>query len=531
MAEPPSIIDVRQVGTITEIKRGIVKLQGLPGCVMGQLVELGPLTQGLVVGFTDEDVSLLVLGAEAELSVGQRVAVHQQPWRLGVGEALMGRIVSALGEPLDGKPVPVTDTLLPVFHDAPSVMQRIPISRQLLTGIKMIDTMIPIGRGQRELIIGDRMTGKTSLALDTLLNQQGHGVVCIYCCVGQSHHKLAQSITLLNDRGALDYTIVVAATASQVASEQFLAPYAACTIGEFFMQRGRDVLVIFDDLSKHAWAYRQLSLLLERSPGREAYPGDMFFIHAQFMERAGQLREELGGGSMTFLPICETQQGDVTGYIPSNLISMTDGQLYLSSDLFYEGFKPAVDLGLSVSRIGNKVQSPALRQVSGSLRLEALQYRELKRLGQFATHTAAALADRVRHGELLRRLLVQPVHQPMPIEEQIVLFYSFQRGWLERLTEEGMALFQMGIVAKLPQTVQDLIRSGEPLTAAARASLDAALQTLVGPYLQASGDSPAPPVRHGRQPGRAAVVQGGPGKPVELFTQKAPHAIPEATQR
>jgi len=480
-------VDIREVGTITEIKRGIVKLSGLPSCAVGQLIEFGRDVRGFVIGFTETEVLALILGRESGLSVGDRVDVRQQPLRLPVGAQLMGRVVSPLGEPLDGGAVPEAEVMRPMFQDAPGIMARTPVERQLCTGIRVIDTMIPLGRGQRELIIGDRMTGKTSLALDAIVSQRDQHVLCIYCSIGQSHQKLRHVTHVLHEQHALDYAIVVAAPASHEASEQFLAPYAACAIGEHFMQQGRDVLVVFDDLSKHAWAYRQLSLLLELPPGREAYPADMFYVHAQLMERAGQLNPERGGGSMTFLPICETQQGDVTGYISSNLISMTDGQLYLSSELFYEGVKPAIDIGFSVSRIGNKVQSHALRWASGSLRLELLQYQELMRLTRFAATTSESLARRQRRGALLRRLMTQPVHQPMALENQALLFYAFQTGWLERLTDEGLALCLAGLRGRLPAFAAEVLHENQPLNPAVHAKLDAALGSVLQPYCRQEG--------------------------------------------
>lgn len=477
-------LEVREVGTITEIKRGIVKLTGLPTCIMGQLIELSRGVRGFVIGFTEAEVLALTLGDESELSVGRQVDVRQQPLRLPVGTALLGRMVSPLGEPLDGQSSPVADVLRPMFQEAPGIMARSPVERQLATGIKVIDTMIPLGKGQRELIIGDRMTGKTSLALDVILNQRDQSVVCIYCSIGQSQHKLHQVTRLLQEQHAQGYTIVVAAPASRQASEQFLAPYAACAIGEQFMEQGKDVLVVFDDLSKHAWAYRQLSLLLERPPGREAYPGDMFYIHAQFMERAGQLSPERGGGSMTFLPICETQQGDVTGYISSNLISMTDGQIYLSSELFYEGVKPSIDVGLSVSRIGNKVQPPLLRWVSGSLRLELLQHQELMRLSRFAAGSSEEFAKRQQRGMILRRLMTQPVHQPIAVEDQALLFYVFKLGMLERLTEEGLQVCASGLARRLPAFALEVARGNLPLTPALHAKIEAGLEEVLRPYDQ-----------------------------------------------
>ena len=488
---PATGVEVRETGTITEVKRGVVKLSGLPSCILGQLIQLNRNVRAFVVGFTDTEVFALVLGQESELAVGQRVEVRQLPLRLPVGRQLLGRVVSPLGEPLDGSPVPEPETMRPIFQEAPGITDRTPVERQLLTGIRAIDTMIPIGRGQRELIIGDRMSGKTALALDAILSQREAGVICIYCSIGQARHKFLQAVELLRERHALAYTVVVAATASREASEQFLAPYAACAIGEHFMRQGKDVLVVFDDLSKHAWAYRQLSLLLERSPGREAYPGDMFYIHAQLMERAGQLGPELGGGSMTFLPVCETQQGDVTGYISSNLISMTDGQIYLSSELFYEGIKPAVDVGLSVSRIGNKVQPPLFRWASRSLRLELLQDQELQRLSRFSAMGSQDLVQRQRRGAILRRLMSQPIHQPSSLADQSLLFYAFKTGWLERITEEGLRLCLTGLRERLPAFAQEALQAQEPVTPMLQAKLDAGLEEVLRPYAQREGPAHA----------------------------------------
>ena len=487
-------VEVRQLGTVVQVRRGVVVLDGLSSCVAGQLIQLGPRARGLVIGFRDHEALALLLDARADLVVGQRVETSQEPWRLGVGEALLGRIVSPLGEPLDGAPAPAASSMGAVFRQAPGILQRMPVSRQLMTGLMSIDTMIPVGRGQRELILGDRMTGKTTLALDAMLSQRAEDVVSVYCLIGHSHQKLRQLLAFLEQHQARERTVIVAATASDSASLQFLAPYAACAVGEYFMDRRRDVLVVFDDLSKHAWAWRQVSLLMDRPPGREAYPGDMFYVHAQIMERAGQLSAALGGGSMTFLPICETQQGDVTGYIPSNLIAMTDGQLYLSGDLFYEGMRPAIDLGLSVSRIGNKVQSPALRQVSGQLRLEALQHRELRRLSQVGSRTTPELAGRLRRGRALQRLLRQGLHHLMSPEEQLARCYAFGQGWLERLNEDGLLLCERGLSAALPPPAQEALRVQTELTAPLRAQLDQALQAVLGRYLE-------------EEPSRDAIVE------------------------
>ncbi len=476
-------VDIRQIGVITEVKRGIIKLSGLPSCIMGQLIELGHGARGFVIGFTDTEVLALTLGQESELAVGQKVDVRQQPLRIPVGEQLIGRVVSPLGEVLDGGKALSLDNLRPMFYEAPGIMARHPVERQLCTGIRVIDALIPIGKGQRELIIGDRMTGKTTLALDVILSQRSRGVVCIYCCIGQSQNKLQQVIQLFQENKIGGYTIVVAAPASHPASEQFLAPYAACAMGEYFMYQGKDVLVVFDDLSKHAWAYRQLSLLLERPPGREAYPGDMFFIHAQFMERAAQLNEERSGGSMTFLPICETQQGDVTGYICSNLISMTDGQIYLSGEMFYEGTKPAVDVGLSVSRIGSKVQPHLLRDVSGMLRLELLQYMELMRLSRFASSHSEEMIRRQKHGELVRRIMTQPAHQPMGWEDQALLLYAMKKGYLEKTNEEGIRFCLAGLFTRMPENVKQSLQQNEPLTPVIYARLDAGLDEILKPFM------------------------------------------------
>ena len=477
--------EIRETGVVTEVARGIVKLSGLPSCVLGQVLDFGGGGRGFIVGFTETEVLALALGEETAVSVGQTVDVRQQPLRLPVGTGMLGRVVDALGQPLDGEPAPASEAALPLFRDAAGIMERAPVSRQLSTGSRLIDTMIPLGRGQRQLLIGDRMTGKSTLALDAIVHQRQQGVLCVYCSIGQSHQKLRHALHVLREHGALPYTAVVVATASAAASEQYLAPYAAATIGEHFMAQGRDVLVVFDDLSKHAWAYRQLSLLLERPPGREAYPGDMFYVHAQLMERAGQLNAERGGGSMTFVPLCETQQGDVTGYICSNLIAMTDGQTYLSTDLFYEGIKPAVDVGLSVSRIGNKVQPGLLRWVSGGLRLELLQYRELVRLTRFAATTNDDVARRQRRGRLLRDLMVQPAHAPMAAADQAVLFYAFKRGWLERLSPEGVAFCQQGLAGRLPEFAKDAL-DADLVTPAVCGRLDTALEALLQPYLSAT---------------------------------------------
>jgi F-type H+-transporting ATPase subunit alpha len=358
-----------------------------------------------------------------------------------VGEGFLGRIVNGLAEPMDDKGEIDPADFFPVFREAAGVMEREPITQPLATGIKIIDLVISIGKGQRELIIGDRQTGKSSIGLDAIINQKDKGVVCIYCWIGGPLAALKKSLHALNEKGALKYTIVVESTAETSAADQYLTPYTACALGEYFMYNGKDVFVVFDDLTKHAWIYRQMSLLLERSPGREAYPGDIFYVHSQIMERAGKLKKEKGGGSMTFLPIVETLQGDITGYIQSNLVSMTDGQIYISSALFHEGFKPAIDLGLSVSRIGSRVQTPAIKELGDGLRLEYAQYREMLRLTKLRTHLSSEALEKMRRGETLRELFIQPNNQPCSLAEEVILFYAFKRKILEVLPQAILKKF------------------------------------------------------------------------------------------
>jgi len=452
--------EIKEAGKVEEIKRGIIKISGLPHCIYGQCFEVEDKTKGVIIGFDNQKVLGLLLGEEASIDIGDRVEAREEIFEVCVGEDFLGRIVNSLGEAIDGKGQIISHQTRPVFSEATGIMDRLPIDEPLYTGIKIIDTTIPIGKGQRELIIGDRVSGKTTLAIDTIINQKEEGVICIYCWIGGSFSSLMRIGGVLQEKGALDYSIVVVSPASHPVSQQFLAPYVACTLGEYFMYQGRDVLIVFDDLTKHAWVWRHISLLLERPPGREAYPGDIFYIHSQLMERAGRLSPELGGGSMTFFPIVETQQGDVTGYIPSNLIAMTDGQIYLSTSLFHEGFKPAIDLSLSVSRIGSKVQCDAMREVSSRLRLEYAQYRELQRLSRLKTKVSDEVSERLRRGEVLRNLFIQPSHYPTCWQEQIILFYAFQRNILDILPLAGLEEFKSKvydyIIKNHPQILKDI---------------------------------------------------------------------------
>ncbi|HQP09965.1 MAG TPA: F0F1 ATP synthase subunit alpha [Candidatus Omnitrophota bacterium] len=469
-------LQIREVGKIKEVKKSIAKIVGLTQCMIGQLLDITPNTKGIIMGFVEGEIVVFLLGRVEEARVGLAVYSSMQPFTVPVGDGFLGRIVNALAEPIDGKkqdvggakrvaeyaedgntPEPSAAQRYPVFRPAPGVLQRIPIGESLETGNLLIDAMIPIGKGQRELIVGDRMTGKTTIGVDTILNQKGKDIVCIYCCIGRSYASIQKVIETLKLNGALDYTIVVVAHAASSSGEQYLCPYTAATLGEYFMDRGRDVLVVFDDMTKHAWAYRQLSLLLERPPGRNAYPGDIFYIHSQLMERAGKYSPEFRGGSMTFLPIVDTIQGDVTGYIPSNLISMTDGQIYLNTALFNSGIRPAVDIGLSVSRIGNKVQCPAIRELSNTLRLEYLRYNELMKITRFKANVSVEVSQRLRQGEVLTQLFSQEGNSPYPLAKQVVLLYALQRKVLSALVSSEVNHFKVNIYEFIEENSPGLI--------------------------------------------------------------------------
>lgn len=454
----PRAFEIKEIGTVTEAKKGVASIVGLPFCLYGQMVHFPNDVKGMVVGFNEEKVMALVLGDETQIKSGDEVIGKAEPFKVPVGEGFVGRVVDSLSRPCDGRGKVGADDFYPVFRVAPGVMERIPVSEPLYTGTKIIDAITPLAKGQRELIVGDRMTGKTVLAIDAILNQQGKDVICIYCCVGRSDAFLSKTMRLLRERGAMEYTVVAATTAARSPGEQFLIPYTACALGEYFMYHGRDVLVVFDDLTKHAWVHRQISLLLERSPGREAYPGDVFYIHSQLMERAGRLRSELGGGTMTFLPIVETQQGDVTGHIPSNLISITDGQLYTSASIFNEGFKPAIDFGLSVSRIGSRVQCEAMKELSQKLRLDYVQYKELLRLTSVKAILSAEAEARLRKGEAMTQIFMQEKNRPVSLEEQIVLLYALKSPVLERLEALGWKRFKTEIFPFLLKTRSALSR-------------------------------------------------------------------------
>ncbi|MBN2119657.1 MAG: F0F1 ATP synthase subunit alpha [Candidatus Omnitrophica bacterium] len=453
-----SAFEVREVGIVTSVQKFIVIAQGMPSCVSGQMVEFSSGVKGLVIGFTKKEVQILILGSASEIRTGDEVHNKGRFLSLGVGKSFLGRVINSLCEPQDGKGAIEPEDFYPVFRVAPGVMDRVPVDKTLETGTFSIDATIPIAKGQRQLLIGDRLTGKTTVALDAVINQKGKNVTCIYCCIGKTYSNLIKILDVLKTKQALDYTIVVSGVASTTPGEQYLAPYTACMLGEHFMHNGGDVLVIFDDLTRHAWIYRQICLLLERAPGREAYPGDIFYIHSQLMERAGYLRPELGSGSMTFLPIVEIQQGDVTGYISTNVISMTDGQLYFSTPLFNKGFRPAVDLGLSVSRIGSKAQWPAMRAFSRNLRLDYLQYNELVAMTQLrATGLSKEAEACLKRGEAITQLLIQDKSKPAAMEEEIMQLYALSLGILDNLSTSEIRKFKDEFFSKVKDWEPELV--------------------------------------------------------------------------
>ncbi|MBW2122038.1 MAG: F0F1 ATP synthase subunit alpha [Deltaproteobacteria bacterium] len=435
-------IDVSETGVVLSVGDGIARIHGLENCMAGELLEFPHNVFGMVLNLEEDNVGAALLGEDFLIKEGDLVKRTKRIVEVPVGEALVGRVVNALAHPIDGLGPIESDEFRGVERKAPGVVVRQPVKEPLQTGLKAIDSMIPIGRGQRELIIGDRQTGKTALAIDTIINQKGTDVICIYVAIGQKQSTVAQVVDRLRSFGAMDYTIVVSATASESAPMQFIAPYAGCAMGEYFRDNGRHALVIYDDLSKHAWAYRQMSLLLRRPPGREAYPGDIFYLHSRLLERAANLSDGLGGGSLTALPVIETQAGDVSAYIPTNVISITDGQIYLETDLFYSGVRPAVNVGLSVSRVGGNAQIKAMKQVAGSLRLDLAQYREMAAFAQFGSDLDKATQAQLARGSRLVEVLKQGQYQPLPVEKEVVIIYAGVNGWLDDIPVESIAKFE-----------------------------------------------------------------------------------------
>lgn len=450
-------IEVVDVGSVIQVGDGIARIHGLEKAMAGELVEFQNGVMGLVQNLEEDNVGVVILGPYREIKEGDTVKRTGRIMEVPVGEALIGRVVNPLGQPLDGQGPIETTEFRPVENNAPGVMARKSVHEPLQTGIKAIDSMIPIGRGQRELIIGDRQTGKTAVALDTIINQKGQDMICIYVAIGQKQSTVANVVETLRKYGAMDYTIVVSATASDPAPLLYLAPYAGCAMGEYFMYKGKHVLCIYDDLSKQAAAYRELSLLLRRPPGREAYPGDVFYLHSRLLERAAKLSDELGGGSLTALPFIETQAGDVSAYIPTNVISITDGQIFLETDLFNAGQRPAVNSGISVSRVGGAAQIKAMKKVSGSLRLDLAQYRELAAFAQFGSDLDKATQARLTRGERVVEILKQPQFQPMPVEKQVLSIYAATKGYLDDIPVGDVQRFEKEFLAFIESSKPQLL--------------------------------------------------------------------------
>jgi F-type H+-transporting ATPase subunit alpha len=472
-------IDVEEVGKVIYSADGITKVYGLTNVMAGEMVEFETGEKGLVFNLEADNVGVVVLGKGTEITEGSSVKRLGRLISVPVGEALIGRVVNALGEPIDGKgPIEATEYRY-VEEKAPGIMARKSVHEPLQTGIKAIDALVPIGRGQRELIIGDRQTGKTTVAIDTIINQKGQDVICIYVAIGQKESTVANIVRTLEEHGAMDYTIVVNASASEAASLKFLAPYAGVTMGEYFRDNGKHGLIVYDDLSKHADAYREMSLLLRRPPGREAYPGDVFYIHSRLLERAAKLNDKLGAGSLTALPIIETKGGDVAAYIPTNVISITDGQIFLETDLFNKGIRPAINVGLSVSRVGGAAQIKAMKQVAGTLRLDLAQYRELEAFAQFASDLDEASRKQLERGQRLVEVLKQPAHQPLPVEKQVVIIYAGTRGYLDDIPVKSVRKFEDElypfIEAKYPQIFEN-IRSKKQIDSETEELLKKALE-------------------------------------------------------
>jgi F-type H+-transporting ATPase subunit alpha len=449
---------VDSTGTVLTIGDDIAVIYGLDDVMMGELVQFSDGTIGIVFNLEEETVGVVILGSEAKINEGDLVKRTGKIAQIPVGDALVGRVVNALGKPIDGKGPVVAHKYRPLEAKAPGVVERQPVKEPLLTGIKAIDSMIPIGRGQRELIIADRQIGKTAIAIDTILNQKGKGVYCIYVAVGQKMSSIVSVSETLKQHGAMEYTTIVSASARAKASMQYLAPYAGCAIAEEFLYSGRHALVIYDDLSKHAQAYRQLSLLLRRPPGREAYPGDIFYLHSRLLERAAKLIDSLGGGSLTALPIIETQAGDITSYIPTNVISITDGQIYLDTDLFYAGTRPAINVGLSVSRVGGNAQTKAMKQVAGRLRLDLAQYRELAVFTQFGAELDKATQAQLARGERMVEILKQDQYTPLPVAKQVMIIYAGVQGHLDDVPVNAIRPFESGFYAFMDNYHRDVER-------------------------------------------------------------------------
>ena len=452
------VSQVESVGTVTSFSDGVLQASGLDDVQSGELVDLGNQTFGLALNLEKDKVGVVVLGNSKTLRVGDTIRRTGRILSVGASDALLGRIVDSLGLPIDGESAIEADKFMMLEKIAPGVMTRQSVTVPLQTGTKAIDAMIPIGRGQRELIIGDRATGKTAIALGTILNQHDQNVICVYVCIGQKKSSLAQTAQILKERGAMSYTLIVAATASDSASQQFLAPFTGCAIAEYFLEKGKDVLIIYDDLSKHAQAYREISLLLRRPSGREAYPGDVFFLHSRLLERACRLNSQNGGGSITALPIIETQANDNSAYIPTNVISITDGQIYLETDLFNSGMKPAINVGLSVSRVGTAAQIKAMKQVAGTLKLDLAQFRELQAFAQFSSDLDDRTKAQLERGVRVNAILKQGWDKPLKVEEQVLIIFAAVKGYLDVIQESSLAAWEVAYLEYIRVTASDTLK-------------------------------------------------------------------------
>ena len=458
-------LEVSEVGTVIQVADGIARIHGLEKAMQGELLEFPGEVYGMVLNLEEDNVGAVLLGDSRNISEGDTVKTTGRVVEVPVGDALTGRVVNALGQPIDGKGPINTDKTRQIERVASGVITRKSVSVPLQTGIKAIDAMVPIGRGQRELIIGDRQTGKTAIAIDTIINQKGQGVHCIYVAIGQKASTVASIVKTLEEYGAMSYTTVVASTASELAPLQYIAPYSGCAIGEEWMENGEDVLVVYDDLSKHAAAYRTLSLLLKRAPGREAYPGDVFYLHSRLLERAARMSDEYGGGSLTALPIIETQAGDVSAYIPTNVISITDGQIYLETEMFNSGFRPAINAGLSVSRVGGSAQIKAIKKIAAPIRTELAQYRELASFSQFGSELDADTKEKLAQGERIKEMLKQPQYKPMPVEYQVIIIYAVTKKFVIDIPVDKILDFEQGLFdfidTKYPQIPESIKETKE----------------------------------------------------------------------
>ena len=480
-------LEVADVGTVIQVADGIARIHGLDNAMQGELLEFPGEVYGMVLNLEEDNVGAVLLGNQKNINEGDTVKTTGRVVEVPVGDAMLGRVVNALGQPIDGKGPIETDRYRQIERVASGVISRKSVDTPLQTGIKAIDSMVPIGRGQRELIIGDRQTGKTAIAIDTIINQKGQNVKCIYVAIGQKASTVAALVKTLEEFGAMSYTTVVASTASELAPLQYIAPYAGCAIGEEWMEAGQDVLIVYDDLSKHAAAYRTLSLLLKRPPGREAYPGDVFYLHSRLLERAARLSDKLGGGSLTALPIIETQAGDVSAYIPTNVISITDGQIYLETEMFNSGFRPAINAGLSVSRVGGSAQIKAMKKIAAPIRVELAQYRELAAFAQFGSELDADTTEKLAQGERIREILKQPQYQPMPVEKQVMIIYAATKKYLIDIPVEKILYFEKALFeyvdTKYPE-VPEAIRTEKVISDETEAKLVKAIEECKADFLK-----------------------------------------------